>query len=363
VENVITIGADVHDKNIAIRKAVRDGDSIKETVRNRPSDIYHMVKRLWAWAHKEGCNKIIVVYEASGSGYGFHDILTEKGIDCRILAPTKIAFSVKDRKMKTDDRDAVRLLQVLRNSIFAGDKLPSIWIPSDEVRDDRELVRASLDLRNKATAVKTQIQCLLKRNRLRKPENMKDNWTKKHIDWISTTCVSNLSNGTAVILTSLMRQYLSLEEEIKFLKQEIKKLSRTERYAAAVCALENIQGIGTMSAMVFLTEIGDLNRFDNRRQIGSYFGLAPSSHESGDKNDRKGHITYAGSSRMRKCLCQAIWCRVRKSGYDKFEYDHLRKGSKKRNGLAIVALMRKLSIKMWHKASDAMAENKIKVAA
>jgi transposase len=46
--------------------------------------------------------------------------------------------------------------------------------------------------------------------------------------------------------------------------------------------------------MVFLTEIGDLNRFANRRQLAAYLGLAPAAFESGDRDDRKGRITRQG---------------------------------------------------------------------
>ncbi|MEW6360416.1 MAG: transposase [Planctomycetota bacterium] len=50
------------------------------------------------------------------------------------------------------------------------------------------------------------------------------------------------------------------------------------------------------------TEMGDLSRFENRRQVGSYLGLVPSSAESGEDSDRKGHITHQGSRRGRGVL-------------------------------------------------------------
>ena len=60
-----------------------------------------------------------------------------------------------------------------------------------------------------------------------------------------------------------------------------------------------------------LFELGDLERFPNRRCLASYAGLVPSSDESGEANDRKGHITHQGPSRLRRALCQAVqhWVR------------------------------------------------------
>ena len=47
-------------------------------------------------------------------------------------------------------------------------------------------------------------------------------------------------------------------------------------------------GVGVLTALVFLTELGDLSRFTNRRQLAAYLGLVPSSYETGKTNDRKG---------------------------------------------------------------------------
>ena len=58
----------------------------------------------------------------------------------------------KDRKNKTDEKDAMKLLELLRGHVLAGNDLPDVWVPDPETRDDREIVRARLDAREKATA-------------------------------------------------------------------------------------------------------------------------------------------------------------------------------------------------------------------
>ena len=103
-----------------------------------------------------------------------------------------------------------------------------------------------------------------------------------------------------------------------------------------------------LTAIVFLTELGDLSRFANRRQIAAYLGLAPSSHESGQRNDRKGHITHQGSSRVRKVLCQAAWTRVRCNEQEKAVYERIKAKNPKKKKIAVVASMRRLAVRLWH---------------
>jgi len=102
--------------------------------------------------------------------------------------------------------------------------------------------------------------------------------------------------------------------------------------------------------MVFLTELGDLARFANRRQLAAYLGLAPSSFESGQIDDRKGHITKQGPAWLRHVLCQAAWATLRSSPEWRAKYDRIKRGSKNRSRVAIVAIMRQLGVTMWQTA-------------
>ena len=118
------------------------------------------------------------------------------------------------------------------------------------------------------------------------------------------------------------------------------------------------KGVGVLTAMVFLTELGDMRRFSNRRQVGSFLGLTPASHESGEDADHKGHITHQGPSRVRKVLCQAVWSRLRVDRSEQRAYERLVVRNPRNKKVAVVARMRVLAIRMWHDglaAQDAMA--------
>src|SRR5206468_3078721 len=121
-------------------------------------------------------------------------------------------------------------------------------------------------------------------------------------------------------LASLLRQWEFLQQEIERVDAALDELACAPRYAAAIGALVRLQGVGLLTALVFLTEIGNLKRFANRRQISAYLGLVPRSYESGAANDRKGHITRQGPSRVRRVLCQAVWPRIRFEGSERDAY-------------------------------------------
>ena len=108
--------------------------------------------------------------------------------------------------------------------------------------------------------------------------------------------------------------------------------------------------------MVFLTELGDLSRFANRRQLAAYLGLVPRSFESGNASDRKGHITHQGSSRVRKMLCQATWSRVRWDPQEKEAYGRIAAKNPKKKKIAVVASMRRLAVRMWHRGREFQGE-------
>jgi len=355
MENVLVVGADVHDESIRVRFSVGQADPIGKSFGGNRTSRAAMIKQLRLEAQRLDTTRIMLAYEASSVGYLLWDELTAVGMECRVLAPTKIKTSIEERKKKTDDKDALRIHDVLRNHVLAGSKLPSIWIPDDETRDAREVVRCRADWGHKITAVKCEIQSLLKRQGLEKPEGMESNWTMKHRAWVLRQAEegSGLEEGVRQVLKSLLRQLEFLDAEALDLDRAVAKKAELPRYQKAVEALDSMTGIRVLTAMIFLTELGDMGRFKNRRNVGGILGLVPSSNETGEAKDRKGHITRFGSGRLRRALCQAVWSRIRGQGPDRSYYDQVVARNPKKKMIAVVACMRKLGIKMWHTASAA----------
>lgn len=356
---IVICGMDVHERTIKVCTAVGNGPAEIKTFANTEAGRHALLRYLRDLAMKYGCGKIETAYEACMLGFGLHDVLSAAGIVSHVLAPSLMRKSRRDVKRKTDEFDARMIFETLRGHVLAGNRLPTVWVPPQAVREDREVVRARLELGNKATTVKAQIQMLLKTHEVRKPAAVGDSWTLRHRMWLHGLLADGgpeLPTGSKIVLSSLLRQLTMLEGEIKTLDQAVETLSRKPRYQVAYQALvKQIKGVGLLTAMVFLTEVGDLNRFHNRRQLGSFLGLAPTCSESGEVVDRKGHICRSGTSRVRWVLCQASWARLRYDPAESAVFERIRKGSKKLTRVAQTACMRRLAIQMWHTAKDALA--------
>jgi transposase len=353
MSKVTMIGCDVHDASLVLKVAVGQEAAVKKMFAG--SEVAEMIQWLKEFAQRHEAPRIVLVYEASSRGFGLYDQLRDAGIECHVLAPTHLPHTAHRRKNKTDDKDAEMLLDEVRAYVLAGRKLPDVWVPDLRTRDDREAVRMRLQFGEQRTAVKNQIRQLAKRNSLAFPVWFTNSgeWSRRSLQWLremaegTTGC---LAEGARTALSSLIDVYAALSCELKELDRAILRLARSQRYAQAFRQLKLMPGVGTLTAMVFLTELGDLARFANRRQLAAYLGLAPAAYESGTQDDRKGHITRQGSARVRHVLCQAAWAAVRCCEKSKAAYEKIRRGTSKRTKIAIVALMRRLAIAMWHTA-------------
>jgi transposase len=73
-----------------------------------------------------------------------------------------------------------------------------------------------------------------------------------------------------------------------------------------VRALQALRGIDLIVAVTFVTEIGDVRRFESPRQLMGYLGLVPSERSTGT-TVRRGGITKAGNGRVRHMLVESAW--------------------------------------------------------
>ena len=89
---------------------------------------------------------------------------------------------------------------------------------------------------------------------------------------------------------------MAVNEELEALSAQIESAQTTELPT----------GLGALTAQILDREIGDWNRFKNRRQIASYTGLCPSEHSSGTTR-KQGSITKHGNPRVRPILTEASW--------------------------------------------------------
>ncbi len=342
---VIYVGLDVHLNSIA---AVWG----KAKEKPRTLVISPTEEGYRALVEAVGAGEVWAVYEASSCGFEAYDRLRELGWKVSIVAPTHIAKSVHSKKRKTDLRDARRLWEILMAHAELGAEMAEVWIPGKQLQEEREVVRRRLKLSESSCRVKNGILSLLRMHRIKRPEGMKSAWSRKHVTWLRSLAEGPaLGVGIRTALESYVRELEFVEEEIRKLDSAVKEMAQAPAYRARVERMTELPGVGVLTAMTFLVELGDVHRFNNRRQVGSYLGLVPASYESGDADDRKGHITRMGPPRIRKVLKQAAWHLVKLDALWRKRYEAIagRGGGK----TAIVAVMRRLGIELWQRARAA----------
>ena len=121
-----------------------------------------------------------------------------------------------------------------------------------------------------------------------------------------------------------------VEEEVKQRPQAVKLMTHP--------------GVGPVTALAMVLTLGPAARFESGRKVGSYFGLIPSEHSSGGRQ-QLGHISKQGSSFLRFLLVEA--------GQSAARYDaelgrfYRRLAVRKHRALAKVAVARKLATRLY----------------
>jgi len=349
VMNVICVGCDSHEKTLVNKIAVNREAPEQFNVSGRRSGRQKLIAVLKRKAQEIGGARIVLAYEASSQGFILYDALKAAGIECYVLAPTKIARSHQQKLNKSDKKDDKCLLDIVRSHVLAGTELPAVWVPDRQTRDDRETVRTRDDVSDKQRVLKTQIQMLLKRWGIEKPGELHGTRSKAYRQWLKALAEDRTrGTGFRTILSSLIRQLEFVERELEQLDQAIVELGEQPHLKPIVDALDAETGVGRLGAVTYATEVGDFGRFRRRQQIGAYWGLTPSSNESGNIQDRKGHITRHGSPRVTRLLCQSHWVRVKHDPHEREVYQRLVARNPKRKKIAVVAGMRRLSVRLWH---------------
>jgi len=359
----IFCGIDLHDRSMLCALGIgKEAPAFREFNTQEWDGVGLLIGHLKELERKHPGSRLYVAYEASCCGFGLLDRLRSEGFLAEVLNPCDLPTSPKKRSEKTDQRDALKILDALRSWVLAGSRLPTVWIPPKALRDDRELVRRRLQLGEDLAQTKNRIHGFLKRNGHRRPEPLKTTWTKKYVRWLKDL-VSQVPAGAGLELGSLLRELEFRLEELKKVNRELERMSGRDEYRVKVAALREIPGVGLLTAMVFLTELGDLRRFKNRRALANYLGLTPRSYESGEKDDRKGHISKLGPARVRKVLNQAAWALVRLDSYWRTWYEGDGRAPKQERKRRITAVMRRLGIWMWHWALEAEPSQVVEASA
>jgi transposase len=293
----VTVGLDVHARSIRLA-AVRADELLEE--RTLPYDEDAVERALRRWPRVRCC------YEAGPTGFGLYRHLSERGIECAVVAPGLVPQRPGDR-VKTDPRDARKLARLL-----AGGLLEPIHVPSPELEAARDLVRAREDARLDRMRDRHRLSKFCLRHGRLLPGS---SWSVSRRIWLSQQrfafAAEQLTFDTSLHAVDLV------DARIAALERAIAETAAQGPWSALVARLRCLRGVDTPTALGIVAEIGDFGRFKTAEEFMAFVGLVPSEHSSGQQR-RQGSITKVGNGHVRRLLVESAWHARRrpKVGYE-----------------------------------------------
>lgn len=295
----IYVGIDNHQKNWRVNILVGEINHKTFTLNPEPKILLNYLRKNFPKGNYYSA------YEAGYSGFWAHELLEELGIKSMVVNPADVPTMDKERRTKNDKVDCRKIARSLRNGELKG-----IYIPSREVQEDRTLLRLHIQLTKEQTRIKNQIKAILGFYGIEIPEEkVKSHWSREFVRWLETIKFATESGKLA--LSIQIERLLSLRTRISELVKQIRLLSKTDRYKKEIELLTSISGVGLLTAMHFIVEIVEINRFKSLDELASYIGLSPGEHSTGEKTSI-GKMTKRGKGHLRYLLIEASWVAVRK---------------------------------------------------
>jgi transposase len=293
-KGITYVGMDVHKSgiNVAVMLSGSTQVDTEWQIANDKRSRERMVRKLKRMA----CGPIRVCYEAGPCGYALQRELRGRDLDCVVIAPSLIPAKPGER-IKTDSRDARKLAE-----LFKAGLLTEVHPPSEEDEAVRDLSRAREDAKRDLMSARHRLSKMLLRHGYIYREGT--NWTLKHRAWIKAIRFDLPELQT--VLNNYILSVEQIEERMKQLTEHLEAASKTERYAERVGWLCCLRGVDMVTAMTILSELHEISRFRNPRELMSYLGMTPSEYSSGDRTKR-GSITKAGNGHVRRVLVEAAW--------------------------------------------------------
>ena len=243
-------------------------------------------------------------------GFWIHRVLESEGIESHVVDPASIATSRRRRRAKTDRIDGEALLRALLAYKRGEPRVCTmVKAPAPEEEDRRRLCRERRVLTNERVLHVNRIKGLLFSQGAAGYEPLRRSRRQR---------LEELRTGDGRPLPPHLKAQISRElDRLELLLEQIKSVeSERDALLAAQQTTPNpaamllaIKGVGPELAAILWSE-GLCRHFDNRRQVASYAGLAPTPWQSGAIHREQG-VSKAGNPRLRTTLIQLAWLWLR----------------------------------------------------
>jgi transposase len=318
---------DVHVRNSYL--SVRDGGG-QRLKRGRVGNTLAEIAEFLGPFEEE---PIRVSLENTTNARAIHGLLSEYGRQAGIDLTAQVLDARKLRVIgesvtKCDRIDADILSELACSQL----KLPRCYISDDEEFALREHLRGRSDLVRVQTMLKNRVHAVLHRRGILSPKG--NLFTRTGRLWLAE---QDLDEAGRSILDRYLALLDAFHATITASNRELRDVAGRSRWKRSVQVLRTMPGVGLLTALTVLAELGDLGRFRSPKALSNYAGIVPVLRESNDKR-YQGGITKRGPAHLRTALVEAAWVSIRRVPRYADIYDRIktRRGAQK----AIVAVAR-----------------------
>lgn len=331
----VKVGNDLHARDVVVCIQV-DGAQPQRPVKMTTEALVRLVRGLVA----AGIT-VISCYEAGPCGYSLHRALEAARATNYVVVPKLLSDG---RQQKTDGLDARALVDQLDRYVRGNRQAFSVVrVPTLEAEDAREEGRLRDQLKYERVAWEARGRSLL----LFKGHHVTGPWWRPK-RWLE---LKAMLSAPLVEALEVMRTVLAaIDEQERALRQRLE----------ASAPKDLPKAIGALTWVLLWREMGwrDLK---NRRQVGSYTGLCPGVHQSGQQQ-RNGSINRYGNPRVRALLIEMVWRLARwQPDYPPVRVlaEKIVRGAARRK--AAVAAARRLAIDLWRLSTGQTTAQKLKL--
>jgi transposase len=288
--------------------------------------------------------RTLVVCETCDAAGWVHDLAAALGFQVNVANCCHEAWRWNKVKRKTDRDDALKLAKMA-----LLDQLPVVHMPSPQMRQRRRLVLHRRTLVQRRTQVKNSIRSIFSQQGLTEllPRGKKA-WSKAGVaqlreqakDLADCTIDDDLWRGRLHVELELLE---AVSAQVAIVEKKLDELGAGDEQTQL---LQSVPGVGPRLAEAVVCSLDDAKRFKSAAEVGGYAGLVPKLIESGTMS-RVGRITRRGPSLLRGMLIEVAWVVWRKNAWAKLFVAKVSRGMKSRKKIAIVALARRLLVKLW----------------
>lgn len=212
-----------------------------------------------------------------------------------VLAHAGYVARMKTNPDKTDYADARMLAELCRAGL-----VPRVWLPPENIRELRLLVRLRADLVGSVRACKTRILAVLRQQRITEPSEARGRWTKAWLAWLGGGGCP-LSEQGRFVVTQLRDELAWLATRMKAVERQLESATATD---AVVASLRAIKGVGPVTAWTMRALIGRFDRFASGKQLARFCAVTPRNASSGQRVADAGMVR-AGDSQLKNVVIEA----------------------------------------------------------